>query len=183
MYLSAERYVSGYSFQEEQERALYDRLVKEFGVEEHVDPDTPSAHVKFTVGYWRKANQIHTWFVENCQGGRDECQKTWVDREKLVELRELCLRVLASTTLIDDLVPLWTIYDAAHPQGAVQLEPGKVLADAASAHDLLPTAEGFFFGGTDYDEFYWRDLKITVENIDRALSLPGAWDFEYHSSW
>ncbi|CAB4198222.1 hypothetical protein UFOVP1313_58 [uncultured Caudovirales phage] len=46
------------------------------------------------VGYWRKANQIHEWFVENVQDGVDECRECWVDREKLEELKELCESVL-----------------------------------------------------------------------------------------
>ena len=25
-------------------------------------------------GYWRKANQIHKWFVDNVQGGIDDCR-------------------------------------------------------------------------------------------------------------
>ena len=41
-------------------------------------------------GYWRKANQIHGWFVENVQNGVDECKKTYVPKEKLIELKELC---------------------------------------------------------------------------------------------
>ena len=46
--------------------------------------------------YWRKANAIHNWFVTNCQGGRDECQLTYVSREDLTKLRDLCREVLAS---------------------------------------------------------------------------------------
>jgi hypothetical protein len=40
--------------------------------------------------YWRKANAIHNWFVEQCQEGRDECQEVYVPREKLEELMNLC---------------------------------------------------------------------------------------------
>lgn len=51
------------------------------------------------------------------------------------------------------------------------------------ANELLPTQSGFFFGGTDYDEWYYTDLANTVKIIDNALELPESWDFEYHSSW
>lgn len=51
------------------------------------------------------------------------------------------------------------------------------------ANELLPTQSGFFFGGTDYDDYYYSDLKQTIEIIDAALELPESWDFEYHSSW
>jgi hypothetical protein len=58
--------------------------------------------------YWRKANAIHGWFVENCQGGRDECQETYIPREKLVKLRDLCQSILNDPDGIrdDDLDPV-----------------------------------------------------------------------------
>ena len=40
--------------------------------------------------YWRKANAIHGWFVENCQDGIDECQKTYITKTDLIKLKELC---------------------------------------------------------------------------------------------
>jgi hypothetical protein len=46
--------------------------------------------------YWRKANAIHKWFVDNVQGGTDDCGEYWVSREKLQELRDLVKEVLDS---------------------------------------------------------------------------------------
>lgn len=51
------------------------------------------------------------------------------------------------------------------------------------ANELLPTKSGFFFGSTDYGEWYYNDLKQTVEIIDAVLGLPTWWDFEYRASW
>ena len=50
---------------------------------------------------------------------------------------------------------------------------------------MLPTRSGFFFGGTEYDEFYLRDLKDTVEILDRVLGDPllEDCDFLYQASW
>lgn len=59
----------------------------------------------------------------------------------------------------------------------------EVLADKSKAASLLPTARGFFFGSTDYDDWYFQDLEQTIKIVDRCLELPSAWDFEYHSSW
>ena len=42
--------------------------------------------IKEQVGYWRKANAIHGWFVKHCQGGVDECQETEIERGQLKEL-------------------------------------------------------------------------------------------------
>ena len=48
--------------------------------------------------------------------------------------------------------------------------------------DLEPTA-GFFFGCTNKDEYYYEDLKQTVEGLDRVLALPDEYSFTYQSSW
>lgn len=50
---------------------------------------------------------------------------------------------------------------------------------------LLMTKDGFFFGSTDIDEYYWSDVQETIEKLDRILNLPDIDDlsFQYHSSW
>lgn len=45
-------------------------------------------------GYWRKANAIHAWFVENCGGGVDECQRMYVSIDDLRALRNEVQAVL-----------------------------------------------------------------------------------------
>jgi hypothetical protein len=59
----------------------------------------------------------------------------------------------------------------------------EVLADQSKASELLPSQSGFFFGGVDYDEWYFADLERTVKEIDEVLAWPADWEFEYHSSW
>jgi len=56
-----------------------------------------------SVGYWRKANQIHNWFVENVQDGKDDCGEYYVSYEQLMELKNLCKEVLK--TKDTDLLP------------------------------------------------------------------------------
>lgn len=48
------------------------------------------------VGYWRKANAIHAWFVANVQKGTDDCREYDVSFEQLIELKELCKGVIRS---------------------------------------------------------------------------------------
>ena len=52
------------------------------------------------------------------------------------------------------------------------------------ALDLLPPAEGFFFGGTGIDDWYWGNLEDTVSKLNEALeqSVDDAM-FEYLASW
>jgi len=47
----------------------------------------------------------------------------------------------------------------------------------------LPTAEGFFFGGTDYDEHYYKDIEDTLQIIQICMDLGDGIDFEYQASW
>lgn len=59
----------------------------------------------------------------------------------------------------------------------------KVLDNHKLARELLPTTSGFFFGSTEYDQYYFQDLELTVKIIDSVIDLPESWDFEYRSSW
>jgi hypothetical protein len=57
--------------------------------------------------------------------------------------------------------------------------------DPTVAADLLPSASGFFFGSTDYDEYYYEGLLWTIEGIERILNNPAydGMDFYYQASW
>lgn len=65
--------------------------------------DIYGATVEVVAGYWRKANAIHGWFVNNVQNGEDDCGTYYVSRDKLIELKELCRQVLE--TGATDLLP------------------------------------------------------------------------------
>jgi hypothetical protein len=145
MYLTANKFISAY---DKKNKGLNEKLkshfpkMKSFKIEE----------VKFEVGYWRKANQIHNWFCVNIQNGEDNCKSYYVSEEKLKELLKLCKKVLANKKL---------------------------------AEKLLPTAQGFFFGSYDYDEYYFSDLENTItiiETIFKEVNLE-EYDIEYCSSW
>ena len=56
--------------------------------------DTKKAkHVELEVAYWRNANMIHQWFIENVQEGVDNCAQYYVDYQQLVELYKICVGV------------------------------------------------------------------------------------------
>lgn len=42
----------------------------------------------------------------------------------------------------------------------------QVLANRKKANKLLPTASGFFWGGIDYDDYYFHDVERTIKEID-----------------
>ena len=152
MYLTGKRYISKHFNEGDTERAeaiqkLFPELKDRKG---RWGDASPVKEVKIEAGYWRKANAIHKWFVDNVQGGTDDCGSYYVSREQLEELKKLCEKVLAFRHL---------------------------------AVECLPAQSGFFFGGTDYDEWYFADLENTVKIIDDCLALPESWEFEYQSSW
>jgi hypothetical protein len=57
------------------------------------------------IGYWRKANAIHKWFVDNTQDGKDECQLSNVSIEQILVLYNLCKKVLKNPEKNSCLLP------------------------------------------------------------------------------
>ena len=66
-----------------------------------------------------------------------------------------------------------------------ELETLCTLAITNKDPNLLPPTEGFFFGGTDIDEWYWRDIEDTRKQLRRLINLPEFEElsFYYQSSW
>jgi hypothetical protein len=62
-------------------------------------------NVSVEVGYWRKANAIHRWFVDNLQDGVDDCRETPVTLGALQTLLDTVNEVLADTAKADEALP------------------------------------------------------------------------------
>lgn len=108
------------------------------------------------VGYWRNADEIHNWFVENVQDGEDDCDyHNECTREILEDLLHTCKTVLDSC--------------------ATTYRDGQVVIDSSVAEELLPRCHGFFFGGDGYDEYYVSDIVDTIEILEDVLAIT---DFE-----
>jgi hypothetical protein len=152
MYLTARRHVSNFR---DEDKALSAKIRSELGMTDDAPGHINS--ISMRVMYWRKANQIHAWFVKNVQDGEDNCGEYIVTKEHLETLRDTINKVIATPNL---------------------------------AMELLPPQAGFFFGGTELDEYYWDDLKTTRQGIDNIISTYfsnsdfwTAWDVYYQSSW
>ncbi len=148
MYLKARRFVSGWDPSDSEQKLRYDVLLQLGEAHDLITKESPSAYIEITAAYWRKANQIHNWFVQNVQDGKDECQSSYVSREQLVTLVDLCHRALAKRD-----------------------------------SSLLPPVDGFFFGGTSIDGYYWEDLETTIKQLQRCLTASDDWSFAYQASW
>lgn len=57
------------------------------------------------IGYWRKANAIHNWFVQNVQNGQDDCRLYYVTREQLRQLLDLVNQILVDHSKTEKLLP------------------------------------------------------------------------------
>ncbi len=185
-----EMYLSGWEHSDPEEKETFHSAVLSAGLEEFVTSECPSGAVvhgdpctvRAHVAYWRKANAIHKWFVDNCMDGVDEC--VWsepISRSKLLELKHLCETIIHQTEMVEGDVVNGYIFNSEGMKPI--LEPGELMANTKQAEALLPTQGGFFFGSTDYDEYYIRDLKHTVEQLTKALKCPPDTVFRYRPSW
>lgn len=143
MYLESEHYMFGKEAKATVEITNYD------GEKETREFDVTSGTIVTKVGYWRKANAIHKWFVDNVQNGEDDCGRYYVSFESLKELKELC---------------------------------EEVLENPKKARELLPPCEGFFFGSTEINEWYFQDLNDTIKIITNVLENELG-DIYYRASW
>lgn len=144
---------------------------------------TKIAYIIEEVGYWRKSNAIHKWFIDNCADGVDNCQNIDVSGEQLAELLEVVSKVLQNIKLVDGDVYNGSIYDV-NGKEVKQYTKGKVIKDPSYAKENLPTQSGFFFGGTDYDEYYVKDLQETEKLLIELESKDdGEGEYTYKASW
>ena len=111
------------------------------------------SYVYERVAYWRKANAVHRWFVENFANGVDDCNPIHVCGEDLAKLCEICRAI-------------WK-----EPEGVRRNE---------KAMELLPPQDGFFFGSTKIDEWYYEDLAYTLKVLD---GIKGYGEYVYRASW
>lgn len=48
---------------------------------------------------------------------------------------------------------------------------------------VLPSSSGFFFGGTEYDDYYFDETKRTAKELRKLLAEEGNGEYYYQSSW
>ena len=138
-----------------------------------------------TVASWSKANQIHNWFVENLQNGIDDCSYYFITEGDLLDLKEICKKVLALNPyeLDKDSYLLYYSADALIDNKIITKEHYAKLE--TELKEILPTKGGFFYGPIDYALSYFQNVKDTLEFVTEILDNT---DFDkevylYHSSW
>lgn len=156
MYLKAKKYVNKHDYKQQDSKP---KMTQEYINLATLYPELDTGdiygfEISRSIAYWRKANQVHVWFVLHCQGGEDDCREHYVDREQLQELLDLCKKVLDKK-------------------------------DKAYALEHLPPQQGFFFGSTEIDDWYWQDITETIVQLSAILENERLkdYDFYYQASW
>lgn len=169
MYLEGKKYIGG-KFNEISEQITinikknWSQETKSFTIE-----TKDISEISIDLGYWRKANAIHKWFVDKCFSGKYDDyhgEEIYVRKEQLKELKDLCGNVLNKI------------------QNAITFEEKKEVIDT-----LLPMQNGFFFGFDDSEDgikWYIADIEDTIKTIDEALKKIKKYELDsiyYSASW
>ena len=101
MYLWGKKYVSGVTEWDPDRKMFHtnpaaDTIKEAAKITDACESKDCGVYLQFPVAYWRKANHIHGWFVENVQDNNDDCEEYYVSRQDLEELRTKCQRMLVS---------------------------------------------------------------------------------------
>jgi hypothetical protein len=177
MYLSKKTYVQNWSHNKPEDQ--FEVVVKKGGVTyPHINPSKVK-YVEEEVMYWRKFNALHSWFVENVQGGVDECQTSYLHSETLSELVDVLKQVKHS---LENSPKGKRQVVCGYSDGKEMYDEIDVFEDTSVAEELLPTTSGFFFGGTEYDSYYLESVNETLEVLEKELEIPCD-GYYYHASW
>jgi hypothetical protein len=155
-YLEARKYVGGWSFRPIDEQNTYEDTLALLGLTKaDIDPDaSPVAIISVGIGYWRKANQVHNWFVNNVQNGEDDCKTYFVSREQLEELVDVCKNVKIDHSKAGELLPV-----------------GEGFFFGSYEYDE------YYFGQID------NTIEMLEKILYNPKFAGDDWDFQYHSSW
>ena len=153
MYLYKKTYVQNWEHQTPEQRHTISVKLGE-NAREDIKPHQ-IAYIVEQIGYWRKFNALHGWIIDNCGGGIDECQK--------IDISAHDLRVLLETLR--------------EVKRAIEDKDSKTIGL------LFPPTGGFFFGSTEVDEYYKKQIDQTIPIIEEAVNEGEGEEFYYQASW
>jgi len=134
--------------------------------------------VTIEVGYWRKVNWIHEWFVRELNDGNDDQRRSHVPEEKLSELREI-INEIKGVIKEQELFTgesrteqgLFGSYQVQEIRHEANLQPIREIIN-----EKLPVSSGGFFFGT-YDEDIKEDSEFAqfmdwyAQSLDETLGF------------
>ena len=96
--------------------------------------------------YDKNNQKVMTWRKINQVRG-------WLVNHKILEDDDNCIKRVVTVENLKDMIS----------------DCKKVLENHSLAESLMPTTSGFFFGNTEYDEYYFEDLQETVNTLEPVL--------------
>lgn len=192
MYLEKCKRVEGYTYKQVMNAPYY------FNAEDEKDFDDALKYYNLTkedinklkgmdiksqeVGYFRKFNALHNWMVENVQDEVDDCGYYEVTSQDLKVLLDSLHKIKDSAVLVSWREVNYPIPDDYRAELEKYGEDIKLFKDIEVAEELLPTAEGFFFGCTLYDDYYLENINKAID-IFENVKLKDDEVLLYGSSW
>jgi hypothetical protein len=161
MYLYANHYVFRKNYFRNEDNSVEDNptfteIVNLINASSIIEDDSwTGLTVQLPIGYWRKANAIHAYIVGHHANSVDDCKEIELNNNDLQDLLDVCIRV--SNEHI-------------------------VYRTTSVALDLLPTVDGFFFGATEYDDWYYKYVDDTINILTKAVNSTFD-SFTYRASW
>jgi hypothetical protein len=178
MYLYKKHYVQNWEHTKPEARHTI-TIKKGNDVREDIKPER-IVYITEQIGYWRKFNALHNWLINECAEGEDNCKEIYISSDKLFEL----LSTLKEVKKV--------IGNAKKKKVSVQTgwsSDGDTYAEIEvydcdeELEQLFPTRSGFFFGSTEYDDWYKADVEKTIELIESELVDIDKYDYCYQASW
>ena len=114
------------------------------------------------IGDFRKVNFLMSFF-----GYEGNCEYKEIGRDKLEELRKVTKEIVRMKPVVHRVKAVILPYGGG--LGPAQEEDEYSEADKRRCAEILPTQSGFFFGSTDYDTWYFHDVKEVYNWVDEVL--------------
>jgi len=108
--------------------------------------------VSYELGYWRKFNALHALFQRKLTEQSDKEEECGSD-------------TWVSDETFNDIVNILK----------------EISKDHNKAEELMPPSEGFFFGSTEYDDYYYEQLEKTITLFEKIIKEGH--DLYYSASW
>jgi len=156
-YLYKKTYVENWEHTPKDKR--YSVSVKQGGLKCNIKPKR-ICYIIEQVGYWRKFNALHGYIVDTFASGEDNCQQIYLDNYSLIQILDTLKQ---AKDILDS--------DASDEEKSDKLS------------DVFPTSEGFFFGATEYGDYYAECVDNTILLLTALLDESGDDNFYYQASW
>lgn len=178
MYLSKKTYVKNWNHMSDSEK--HSITVKKGGKKRtDIEPDRISYIVE-QVGYWRKFNALHNWFVKNCGEGIDNCQEMYVSKK---DIEKLLVDLIEVRNSLDNSPKRVEKVKVGFDMNGPIMGDVEIYEDVSKVEELLPPTDGFFFGSTNVDKYYYEDLVETINLFKGLMKEDPDGDYYYRASW